>query len=133
MDKMNLDKRSLRNFGITMGTAFLAISLFIFVRHKHNSVPGFIISSIFFMAAFMAPEVLKPVYIIWMKLALILSWINTRIILLIIFYLLFAPVGIILRLLGRDPLDRKIEKNKESYWKKNEKHQFNPLDYERQF
>lgn len=133
MDKLSLDKRALRNFGITMGVAFLVISLFILVRHKHNLMPGFIISSIFFAAAFVAPMVLKPVYVIWMKLALILSWINTGIILLIIFYLLFAPVGIVMRLLGIDLLDRKIERNKESYWKNKEKHEFIPVDYERQF
>lgn len=77
--------------------------------------------------------ILKPLYIAWMRLASGLSWINTRLALLIIFYLLFTPIGLIIRLFGIDLLDIRIEKNKESYWKKKEKHEFNALGYERQF
>jgi hypothetical protein len=72
------------------------------------------------------------VYIFWMRLAFILGWINTRIILFIIFYLIFTPIGIVLRIFGIDLLDRKIERDKESYWKKIEKKDMHS-DYQRQF
>lgn len=68
-----------------------------------------------------------------MRFALILSWINTRLILSIMFYLIFSPIGRVMKLFGVDPLDRKIDKNKQSYWHKKEARKFNPLDYERQF
>lgn len=76
---------------------------------------------------------LKYIYRLWMKLGLVLSWINTRLILIILFYLLFTPMGIVMRMFGVDLLDRKIEKGKDSYWRKKEKKEFNPPDYERQF
>jgi len=133
MEKLNLDKNNLRKFGIIMGIAFLAITLFVLIRHRHTILPTFIISAIFFISAFIIPTLLKPIYIIWMKLALILSWINTRLILLIIFYLIFTPVGLAMRLFGVDLLDRRIERSKETYWKKKDRRDFNPLDYERQF
>jgi hypothetical protein len=128
-----MDKKTLRKFGVTMGIAFLVITLVIFLRHRHNTLPTSIISAVFFILAFIAPSLLKPVYIFWMNLAFVLSWINTRLILLVIFYLIFTPVGLALRLFGVDLLDRKIDKHKESYWRKKEEKRFNPLNYERQF
>jgi hypothetical protein len=68
-----------------------------------------------------------------MRFAYLLAWINTRLILCAIFYLVFTPIGLVMRLLKIDPLDRKIDKNKNSYWIKKEKKDFCPLDYERQF
>ncbi len=133
MEKINLDKKSLRKFGITMGIAFLVITLLMLIRHRHSFVPASIISALFFFFAFLLPLALKPLYIFWMKLALVLGWINTRIILIIIFYLLFTPVGLIMRLFRADLLDRKIDRNRDSYWKKREKKVFNPTDYERLF
>jgi len=133
MDKLNLDKSRLRKFGITMGVAFMAITIFILLKHKHTIFYTSIISALFFILAFMAPVLLKPIYIFWMKFAFVLSWINTRLILLIIFYLIFTPIGLAMRLFGVDLLDRKIERNKKSYWKEKEKHKFDRLNYERQF
>ncbi len=78
----------------------------------------------------MEKRLLKYLYIIWMRLAFILGWINTRILLLAIFYLLFTPIGIGIKLFGVDLLERKIDKNKDSYWKKRDSL---AADYERQF
>jgi hypothetical protein len=133
MEKLNLDKKSLRKFGITMAIALLIITFIIFIRHKYSPMPAFIISAIFFISAFTIPTSLRPIYVIWMKFAFILSWINTRVILFIIFYLIFAPIGLVMKLFRVDLLDKKIDKNKESYWRKKEKMEFNPLNYERQF
>ena len=133
MEKTILDKDSLRKFGVTMGIAFLVITLLMLIRHRHSVVPASIISALFFLFAFLFPSVLKPVYVFWMKLAFVLGWINTRLILIIIFYILFTPVGLIMRLFRADLLDRKIERSKNSYWKRREKKAFNPADYERLF
>ncbi len=133
MDKLNLDKSNLKKFGITMGVAFFVIALFLLIRHRHNPLPVLSISAIFFISAFIMPSILKPLYIIWMKFAFMLSWFNTRLILFIIFYLILAPIGLVMRLFKADPLDRKIAKEKDSYWREKEKIKFNPINYERQF
>ncbi len=133
MEKLRLDKKTLRKFGITMGIAFLIITLIIIIRHKNSIIPTSIISATFLISAFTLPALLKPIYIFWMKLAFILGWINTRLILFILFYLVFTPIGLVMRLFRIDLLDRKIEKNKESYWRKKERSGFSPLNYQRQF
>lgn len=133
MEKLNPDKKGLRNFGITMCIAFLVISSLIIFKHRHSAVPTLTISAALLLSALIRPILLKPFYIIWMNFAFTLGWFNTRIILLLIFYIVFAPVGLFLGLFRADLLDRKIDKNKDSYWLKKEKKEFNPADYERQF
>jgi len=130
-DKLNLDKSNLQKFGLTLGVVFFIIGLFLLARHRYNLLP-LLISVIFFILTFM-PILLKPIYILWMRLAFILAWINTRLILCIVFYLVFTPMGLVMRLFRIDLLDRKIDKSKESYWGRKEGPDFNPLNYERQF
>ena len=74
-------------------------------------------------------EFLKPVYDIWMKFAAVLAWVNTRIILIVMFYLVFTPIGLIMKLFGSDQLGLRMEKEKESYWIKKD----GKVNYERQF
>ncbi len=133
MEKLSLDKKSLRKFGITMGIAFFVISGFIFAAHRQNTMFFVLISLVFFVLAFLLPAVLKPVYIFWMKLAFVLAWINTRIILFFVFYLIFTPTGLIMKLFRNKLLEERIDKDTGSYWQEKEEKKFNPLDYHRQF
>ncbi len=133
MEKLVLDRRSLRKFGITMGIAFLVITFLILLRHKHSILITSCISLGFFAAAFIMPMALKYIYIFWMRLAFVLAWVNTRIILIFIFYLVFTPIGLVMKIFRKDLLERKIEKEKGSYWHIRPKKAFDPLNYERQF
>ncbi|MDP3041954.1 MAG: SxtJ family membrane protein [Candidatus Omnitrophota bacterium] len=75
---------------------------------------------------------LKYIYILWMRLAYILSWVNTRILLVIIFYLVFSPIGLFMRLFRIDPLERKFRRLNVSYWKPKAGKRVLPTDYHRQ-
>ena len=50
-----------------------------------------------------------------MKFAVVAQWINTRLILLILFYLVILPIGLLRRLLGKDSMQRKMDKNATTY------------------
>jgi len=63
----------------------------------------------------LAPTTLKPVYVGWMKFGNVMNWINTRIILGILFYGLFLPIGVVMRLFGKDPMQRKLDRGLSSY------------------
>lgn len=78
-------------------------------------------------------KLFKSLYALWMKFALVLSWVNTRLILFFLFYLVFTPIGLILKLLGKDLLDRKINKADKTYWKKKEINELGSSSYEKQF
>ncbi|MDD5431406.1 MAG: SxtJ family membrane protein [Candidatus Omnitrophica bacterium] len=133
MEKLDLGRSNLRKFGIIMGVAFIAISGIIFLKHRHFPLWGLISSGLFFIAAFTFPLALKPIYITWMKLAFVLAWVNTRLILTIIFYLVFTPIGLILKLFKVDLLEKKMDKKASTYWKSKEEVKFDPSLYERQF
>lgn len=132
MEKLNIDKQELKRYGITMGGIFLVIAVFIFIRHKHSILfaPVMSVALIFLVVAASRPIFLKPAYLVWMKFALALSWINTRLILIVIFYLVFTPIGLVMRLCGIDLLTRKIDKQRGSYW---EKKAPSIINYEKQF
>jgi len=75
---------------------------------------------------------LGPVERGWMAVAMVLAWINTRIILTVLFALVFTPVGLVMRLL-RDPLNLKFRDGRSSYWIRRDAKSFERLQYERQF
>ena len=132
MEKIKLNKIVLRKFGMTMGMVFFIISaLFLFRQKYTGTLFSLLVSCVFFIMGLILPVLLKPVYIIWMRFALILGWINTRVILFILFILVFTPLGLLMKLFKADLLERK--KKAESYWKPKEKIVFNPVNYERRF
>lgn len=132
MDKLNLDQKNLKKFGVIMGIALLVIAGLIF-RKGHNGSLVVMLAIIFFSTALIVPALLKPIFICWMRLAFILGWLNTRLILIAVFYLILTPIGLGLKLCGKDLLEKQINRKTESYWKKEERKEFKPSDYERQF
>lgn len=132
MDKIKTDINTLRKFGLTMFVCFILISLAILFRRGSLSIPFLVISLFFLLTAVAIPGLLKYLYILWMKFAFVLGWINTRLLLCVIFYFFFLPAGLIMRLFKVDPLDRKFNQSILSYWKSKENKKFSAVDYERQ-
>jgi len=127
------DKRELRKFGITLGIISMVISLFLFWKNN-NAAEYFLycgVTILFLGVVFSG--ILKPIYIIWMGFATIMGFFMTRLILTLLFSLVFTPVGLILRLLRRDPLKEKIDKKAKTYWIKRENNDLNPKSAENQF
>lgn len=133
MEKLSLDKNNLKKFGLTVGLISLGITVLFIIRHKSNMFVMPVIALIFLGLGYFAPEILRPVYTFWMKLAFFLGWVNTRIILIVFFYLIFAPIGLIIKIFGVDLLDTRIEKDRQTYWRKKDKKGFSLSNYERQF
>jgi hypothetical protein len=61
------------------------------------------------------PALARRFHIVWMRFAAILGYINSRILITLMFYGLITPFGLISRLFGRDTLNRR-SKERESYW-----------------
>lgn len=115
-----------------LGILILAF-LVLILRKKNIFIAAGWIAAFFFFSGLLTPGLLKPVFIFWVKLGSLLGWVNSRIILIAMFYLIFSPFGLIMRLFKKDLLDMKIDKKKESYWIKSEEKEFDRLNYERQF
>jgi len=78
-------------------------------------------------------NVLKPVYKAWMKVAHAISWVMTRVILTIVFYLVVTPIGLIGRVFSKEFLDRSFDRDKETYWIPNPNKEFDKNSCENQF
>jgi hypothetical protein len=68
-----------------------------------------------FLTGLLLPPVARRFHILWMRLAVALGYINSRILLSLMFYLVFTPYGLVMRLCGRDPLRRRGAR-RDSYW-----------------
>jgi Saxitoxin biosynthesis operon protein SxtJ len=84
-------------------------------RHQSPRFWAVTLAVVLVLPALVAPSVLKPAYRAWMALAAVLAWINTRIILGLVFFLVVTPIGLVMRLLGRDPMRRQFDRAGESY------------------
>ena len=122
-------KKELRKFGIAMALFLGAIaSIRLWRGHPVSARVLYALLSIAFL-----PEALRPTYWLLMKVAHALGWFNTRLILIVLFYLVFTPIGLVLRLFGKDLLNRKIDPEAKSYWIPRPKEPFDEKRYERQF
>jgi hypothetical protein len=75
----------------------------------------------------------KLAYWGWMVFAMALGFVNTRILLTLFFYLVLTPIGLLLRLFGKDPLHLSLDSKAKTYWTPKTKEPYNPEHYKRQF
>ncbi len=111
------DKKELRNFGlVTGGVTPLVFGVLLpwLFNHDFPKWP-WIVGAVLIVWGLTLPLTLKPVYRVWMTIGHCLGWINTRIILAVMFYCIILPVGTVMRLLGKDPMGRKITRDQKSY------------------
>ena len=127
------EKSDLRNFGITVGIILLVISGFLFWKEKESFQIFLAIGIILFLTSIALPSVLKPVYWIWMIFSIILGWFMTRVILSLLFYVVFTSIGLTLRFFGKQFLELRWDKSKESYWNFRNNEQQQKENYEKQF
>ena len=123
----------LRRFGLTVAAGLALIGLLSWY-HGHTALPAALwtIATALFLLGLLFPNLLHSVQKAWMGLAMVLAWINTRIILTVLFYAAITPIGVIMRLF-RDPLDRRMHDGRASYWVPNESKPLDPKAYENQF
>ena len=109
-------RRELRNFGITMGVALAVLGLLALWRGRTFYPVLLVLAGLFGLAALAVPAVLAPVQRVWMALAAVLGWLATRVVLALLFYLAFTPIGLLGRLGGRKFLDSGLDRTRETYW-----------------
>ncbi len=111
------DKQELRKFGFIFATGLVLIFGLFFPWLLEKASPSWpwIVAAVFAGSALILPQILKPVFIAWMKIGHVLGWINTRIILGVVFFIIFAPVALLMRLFGSDPVHRQLDAAAKTY------------------
>jgi hypothetical protein len=111
------DRQELRKFGFVFATGLVLIFdlFFPWLLEKSSPYWPWIVAAVFAGSALILPQILKPVFILWMKIGHVLGWINTRIILGVVFFIIFAPVALFMRLFGKDPMHRRLDAAASTY------------------
>jgi len=105
-----------RSFGLAFGALFAVVAAWRAWRGRTDSATAFAIASgVMFLIAFAAPRVLDAPNRVWMRLARALGWINSRVLLSILFFAVITPYGALQRLLGRDRLGQRGRAAKPSW------------------
>ena len=104
-----------RSFGIIFFIFFLLISLYPLLHNDNLRLWSLIISVIFLFLGLINSKILTPFNILWFKFGIVLGKIVSPFIMGIIFFLVVTPIALIMRLLSKDLLNLKYNKNK-SYW-----------------
>ncbi len=135
MLKSSYTSREIRLWAVILAgvlTAVAAVQYFVW-GHERAAAVFWVLAVIFLVNGLLFPRLLKPVYYLWMKLAAALAWFNTRLILGIVFFLIFTPIGLILRLLRVDLIKQRWDEKAKSYWIKRPEEPFDPSNYEKQY
>ena len=114
-NKHNIKLGSNRSFGIVFFVAFLLIALYPLTYSEGIIVWSVIISFIFLVLGLLNSKILTPLNKLWFKFGIFLGEIISPLIMGIIFFLVVTPIGILMRIFGKDVLNLKYNKN-QTYW-----------------
>ena len=130
--KSELKLPSNRKFGFFFSIIFLFLfCYFLFINEKNLALIFGSICVLFFFITILKENLLFPLNYIWMRIGILLGKLVSPIILGIIFFFMFTPVAVIIRIIGRDELRLRL-KSQESYWIKR-KSSIKKDSFERQF
>ena len=115
MKYQNIKLPSNRSFGLLFFIVFLIISIWPLSYSGEIRVLSLVISIIFLILGLINSNILKPLNFLWMKFGIFLGKIVSPLLMAIIFFLVVTPIGLIMRLLGKDVINLKYNKSK-SYW-----------------
>ena len=110
------DRAQLRNLGLIVGGIFGVIGLWPAIVRGQNVRSWMVALAVaLVLPALVAPRALAPAHRAWMALGGALGWVNTRLILGLIFFGVVTPTGLVLRLAGRDPMRRAFDPDARTY------------------
>jgi hypothetical protein len=115
--KKHSETKEARRFALILVILLSALAGLSFWRHHTNRAAILIgaaaLVAVVSLAAF---PVWMRFFRLWMKFALVLNWVMTRVILSVFFYVVLTPVGLVMRLIGKAPLDLAWKDGKATYW-----------------
>lgn len=117
MKKENINDIKLFGLALTIILSLISIKLFRSGKLFYQNI--ITIAAICFVLSIFIPRVIFPVYRIFRIFGIIMGWLVSNTVLILIFYLVFTPIGLFLKAIGKDllSLERTDEK---SYWIKKE-------------
>ena len=133
LEKLKTGDRDLRKFGLMVGGVFVLLGVLFLLRHR-PTYPYFVgVGAALIIFGAVWPRALKYIYIAWMALAFTLGFVMSNVLLVLLFFLLITPLGLLARLFQKDFLARKWNQGAASYWIQIPRETKTAESYERQF
>ena len=110
--------RTLRQFAGLWLACFLALAAWQWFGHQNAgwSLALAILALAVGQAGLLWPGLVRPIYVGWMVLVFPIGWVVSHLLLAVLFYVVVTPIGLLLRLAGRDALGRRLLPERDSYW-----------------
>ena len=130
----SVDEKALRNFGFLVGGLFFVVAAILLYKGRITAFTVFGgIAGVFFLLALVRSSLLAGAYVWWMKFADVAGRFNAKLILSLIYVIVFTLVRALLFVLRKDLLQRKFDSSLDSYWSDHEPVKNDPKRYEKQF
>lgn len=123
-----------REFGLALSLFLAVLAGIALFRARENLVPPLLLAAVLACGlAVLWPRSLWPWQRLAMAVAGAIGWFNTRLLLGVVFYLVLTPLGLLMRWLGKDPMQRGFRPDRSSYWQERPEQKYDPSQDEKQF
>jgi hypothetical protein len=119
--KSKIEVSSNRSFGLVFFVVFLIIGLWPLLDEGQFKIWSLFFSLFFLVLGLLNSKLLTPLNLLWTKFGILLGNVFAPIVMSFIFFLVVTPIGLLMRIMGRDLLRTKYNKSGKSYWIKREK------------
>ena len=116
MKQKEIKISSNKSFGLVFFVIFIIIALWPLLNNGNIRIWSIIVSIIFLILGLLNSKILTPFNKLWMRLGALLGIIVSPIVMGVVYFGIITPIGLIMKLFGKDVLNLKLEKNKKTYW-----------------
>ena len=116
MKQKEIKISSNKSFGLVFFVIFIIIALWPLLNDGNIRIWSIIVSIIFLILGLLNSKILTPFNKLWMRLGAILGIIVSPIVMGVVYFGIITPIGLIMKLFGKDVLNLKLDKNKKTYW-----------------
>ena len=113
---MKSKKNSNKSFGFLFFLVFLTVGLWPLISSESIRIWSIFLSIVFLLLGIVNSKILNPFKKGWIKLGELLGRIIAPVVMFVIFFLIVTPIGLLMRLLGKDIINLKFNKKIKSYW-----------------
>ena len=116
MSYNNIPVSTEKSFGIVFSVVFLVIALYPLMESEEIHIWAISISVVFLFLAYFIPSLLSVPNKLWFKFGMCLSSIVSPIVMAFVYFITVLPTGLIMKLLGKNLLNKNFDKNVKTYW-----------------
>jgi len=116
MKQKEIKISSNKSFGLVFFVIFIIIALWPLLNDGNIRIWSIIVSIIFLILGLLNSKILTPFNKLWMRLGTLLGIIVSPIVMGVVYFGIITPIGLIMKLFGKDVLNLKLDKNKKTYW-----------------